>query len=226
MKKRLSLFIVTVCACAVLAGQMASAYDNNYNNNNYNNYNNNNYNNYNNGNNNNYNTNNNSLQAVAKISNPNEPYRQEVLNIVQSQIENVYRQYNVNLYDLVKINRLNKYQRNAFIQSTEMYRTVLFHSIQNLEFYKEDLILMDLDAMDIGEGSRRITEIRLKTNSEYNHLDEQTYTYLRACSYIMPTLSFTKYAQEFKRNYVLHDLYLRNFSGMFKIDQIDSKYKH
>ena len=208
MKKCLSLFVVT--ACVILTAQTAFA--------------NNNYNNYNNGNN-NYNANN-SLQSVARISNPNEPYRQEVLNIIQSQIENVYRQYNVNMYDLVKINRLNKYQRNAFIHSTELYRTVLFHAIQNLEFYKEDLVLMNLDAMDQGEGVRRITEIRMKTNAEYNNLDMQTNTYLRTCTFIMPPLSFERYAQEFKRNYVLHDLYLRNFSGMFKIDQTDPKYKH
>lgn len=224
MKKCLSLFVITACVCTALACQTVFA-ANNYNNNG-NNYNNNYNNNNNNGYNNNYNTNNNSLQAVARISNPNEPYRQEVLNVIQSQIENVYRQYNVNMYDLVKINRLNKYQRNAFIHSTELYRTALFHAIQTLEFYKEDLVLMNLDAMEPGEGIRRITEIRMKTNSEYNNLDIQTNNYLRMCTFIMPPLSFERYAQEFKRNYVLHDLYLRNFSGMFKIDQIDSRYKH
>lgn len=166
-----------------------------------------------------------SLQNSAEAS-PYEGYRQEVLNIVQSQIEQVYQQYNVNMYDLVKINRLNKYQKNAFIHATEMYRTTLFHSIQNLEFYKEDLIGMDLEAMNPAEANRRITEIRMKTNSEYNNLDMKTQEYIRTCSFIMPSLSFQKYSQEFKRHYVLHDLYLRNYSTILKIDQIDSKYKH
>ncbi len=165
------------------------------------------------------------IQNNAEAS-PYEGYRQEVLNIVQSQIEQVYKQYNVNMYDLVKINRLNKYQKNSFIHATEMYRTTLFHGIQNLEFYKDDLIGMDLETMHPAEANRRITEIRMKANGEYNELDARTQEYIRTCSYIMPTLSFQKYTREFKRNYVLHDLYLRNYSTILKIDQIDTKYKH
>lgn len=166
-----------------------------------------------------------SVQNSAEAS-PYDGYRQEVLNIIQSQIEQVYQQYNVNMYDLVKINRLNKYQKNAFIHSTEMYRTTLFHGIQNLEFYKEDLMAMDLEPMNPAEANRRITEIRMKANSEYEGLDARTQEYIRTCAYIMPSLSFQKYSQEFKRHYVLHDLYLRNFSTVLKIDQIDTRYKH
>ena len=107
-----------------------------------------------------------------------------------------------------------------------MYRTVLFHGIQNLEFYKDDLIGMDLESMNPAEANRRITEIRMKSNQEYNGLDVKTQEYIRTCSFIMPSLSFQKYSREFKRNYVLHDLYLRNYSTVLKIDQIDTKYKH
>ena len=85
---------------------------------------------------------------------------------------------------------------------------------------------MNLDSMDAGEANRRITEIRMKTNTEYNNLDWKTNEYLRTCTYIMPSLSFQRYAQEFKRNYVLHDLYLRNYANIMKFDQIDPKYKH
>ncbi|MBR6162983.1 hypothetical protein IKQ26_03705 [bacterium] len=166
-----------------------------------------------------------STQNSAEAS-PYEGYRMEVLNVIQNQIEQVYRQYNVNMYDIVKINRLNKYQKNSFIHATEKYRTTLFHGIQNLEFYKEDLIGMDLEAMNPAEANRRITEIRMKANQEYNNLDNRTQEYIGTCSYIMPTLSFQKFSREFKKNYVLHDLYLRNYSTILKIDQIGSKYKH
>ena len=161
MKKCLSIFTISVavCLCAFMNMQNAEAKNNNYS------------------------SNDNSLQAVARISNPNEPYRQQVLNTIQAQIENVYTQYNINMYDLVKIHRLNKYQKNAFVNATEMYRSSLFYAMQNLEFYKEDLALMNLDNYDDREGNRRITEIQMKTNAEYNNLVMHTNNYLRTCTF-------------------------------------------
>lgn len=160
------------------------------------------------------------------VTKANEGYRQDVLNTTQAQVDQIRKQYNVNLYDLAKTSRMNKYQRRSFIYATEAYRRVLFYSIQNLEFYKSDLQAMNLANMDAGEANRRITEIRMKTNNEYNHVDEKTNEYLRTCSFVMPSLSFQRYAQNFKRNYIINDLYLGNYANIRKIDRVESKYKH
>lgn len=125
------------------------------------------------------------------------------------------KQDSVNYNNLFKISTLNKTQKAQYEKYTANFKTAIKVAKESMSFYIEDLNdLITSNEYSNDEKAKQAEDIQTRARNDYRDVVSASQTYLRNCSYVMPTMTYQKFLKGFESNYYLGQLDITEFSTM------------